>query len=54
LAEVHRGHTQHETSFLIDVDEDVRRVHRRCVTGKNGGPGMHLVLHFNTEEDSEE
>ena len=22
--------------------------------GKNGEPGIHLVLHFNTEEDSQE
>jgi hypothetical protein len=58
LAEVHREYTQHSTSLLIAVDEDFSRVNRKCVTWKNGGPGnftpgMHLVLHFNTEEDSE-
>jgi len=40
--------------FLINVDYDLSRATRRCVTGKNGGSGMHLVLHFNTEEDSKE
>jgi hypothetical protein len=32
LAEVHRGHTQHETEFLVDMDEDFSRVNRSCVT----------------------
>ncbi len=32
LAEVYRGHTQHETELLINVDEDFSRVNRRGVT----------------------